>query len=282
MYTSLGIIGGAGNLPQILAKRCLQLGYTPYVAAIDGDSDIKSIECFEHQIFKISSVGAILNYFTKNQVRNIVCVGSVTRVEFKLKNFDFEGAKLVSQILLSKSLSDDNILRVIATFLEKRGFKVIAATDILNNNLNLGTVTNIAPSARDLEDINIGIKLLNTISKFNVGQALIISEGLVLGIEGPEGTDELIARCIALRAKNNKNSGGILVKSAKISQDKRLDIPTVGFNTITHLARGNYNGLALDSSCILIENEEQMIQCANEHKVFIFNLSPPIHFEKGI
>ena len=39
------------------------------------------------------------------------------------------------------------------------------------------------------KDIEKGLKILNEISKFDIGQSIILQRGTVVGIEGAEGTD---------------------------------------------------------------------------------------------
>ena len=44
-------------------------------------------------------------------------------------------------------------------------------------------------SSKMIKDINKGQMILNQISKFDIGQSIIIQQGTVVGIEGVQGTD---------------------------------------------------------------------------------------------
>ena len=63
----------------------------------------------------------------------------------------------------------------------------------------------------------------------DVGQAIIIQQGDVLGIEAVEGTDNLIKRTKKFIKNGEKPT---LIKLLKRKQDLRADLPTIGLNTI--------------------------------------------------
>lgn len=138
--------------------------------------------------------------------------------------------------------------------------------DNCNNNINPNiTCTISTPSARDLIDIDIGVSVLLKLGDADVGQSIIVCDGYVLGIEAAEGTDNLIKRCSKLRGHKN---GGVLVKTMKKSQDKRLDVPAIGENTIAILGENGFNGVAIHDKVIVINNEST-IKCANKLGIFI-------------
>ena len=120
--------------------------------------------------------------------------------------------------------------------------------------LELGTyeklyVSNKLPSKQDQIDIELGSQVIKSLSNLDIGQSVIIADGYVLGIEAAEGTDALIRRCELLRKTER---GGVLVKMAKLTQDMRLDLPTIGPDTIFYLAKHGYNGLAIQKSGVII------------------------------
>ncbi|MAR79335.1 MAG: hypothetical protein CMM18_03790, partial [Rhodospirillaceae bacterium] len=106
------------------------------------------------------------------------------------------------------------------------------------------------------------------ISEFDIGQSIVISSNRVLGIEGPEGTDLLISRC----SKMSYEDKPILVKTAKLNQDTRVDLPTVGLNTIQKLISSGFSGLAIQSSLTIILEKDKVLSLANKHKLFIVSI----------
>ena len=72
-------------------------------------------------------------------------------------------------------------------------FKIINIKDVLPELfLGKGVFTKISPKKDMIKDIKKGQKILQQISKFDIGQSIIIQKGNVVGIEGVQGTDFLI------------------------------------------------------------------------------------------
>ena len=98
-----------------------------------------------------------------------------------------------------------------------------------------------------------------------------MQQGLVLGLEGIEGTDKLIIRC-----KDYKRQGKapILVKLRKPEQDMRVDLPTIGVKTVENAYQSGFKGIAIHAGNTLIVNEKETINLANKYKMFIKAITP--------
>ncbi len=265
--SKLGIIAGKGLLPSEIAALCVQNGRECCIAAIFGESDVCSFSQFQYKEVPMGSVGSLFEYFNENNVKEIVIVGSIIRPDLKSIKVDMTGSLLIAKILKNKFLGDDSILQLITKFIESKGFKVISPIEILKiSNYQERYTSKNTPSAQDDIDIKIGINVLNNLGAMDVGQSVIVANGLVLGIEAAEGTDELIRRCQVLR-KDDK--GGVLVKMSKTSQDMRLDVPTIGPDTIFYLAKHGYNGIALETSRVIIAKPLETIELLNSNDLFI-------------
>ena len=103
------------------------------------------------------------------------------------------------------------------------------------------------------------------LGELDIGQSVIVENGVILGVEGAEGTDALIKRC-ALYRKSGKKSG-ILVKCLKPTQDPRLDTPVIGINTLQELYNAGMNGIAISE--VIIINPEEVLEEANRLGIFI-------------
>ena len=177
------------------------------------------------------------------------------------------GSFLIAKILKEKFLGDNTALKIISNFIESKSFKVVSPKKLLElSNYDGFHKTSSTPSKQDKIDTELGIKTLKTLSNLDIGQSVIVSDGYVLGIEAAEGTDNLIRRCEVLRKTAN---GGVLVKMAKSSQDMRLDLPTIGPDTIFYLAKHGYNGLAVEKSGVIIVKPIEVINLLNKSDLFI-------------
>lgn len=267
MLPTLGIIAGSGDLPVEIASIYSSKKGKCCIAALNGEANLALISHYLYKPFAIGEVGKIINYFSENQVQNVILIGGIKRPDFGSIKVDFTGSVLLARILKNKLLGDDKALRIIADFLEEKGFKVISPQKVLElNKDNTPFLSNKKPNKQDKIDIDIGIKLIKSLSKMDVGQSVIVADSYILGIEAAEGTDNLIRRCQLLR---KKIQGGILVKMIKTTQDTRLDIPTIGPDTIYFLYKHGYNGLAIEKNNVFIVNPKEVKQLLDKYEMFI-------------
>ncbi len=266
MFEAVGIIAGRGLLPASIAASLTKQHSKCYIAALEGEADPELYKNYPHRFFKLGMFWSLIEYFNSYNVKHIVLAGGVNRPNFSALKVDVTGSILLTRILKQKFLGDDNLLKVITNFFEEKGFKIIASQDILASDNIITTIR--APSKPEMRDIQLGIKLLENIGQIDVGQSVIVEDGYILGIEAAEGTDNLIVRCSHLR-KNPQ--GGVLVKMAKKGQDTRVDMPTIGPETMKKLAHYNYRGLAIQQHVIVLEPAE-VISIADTHGLFCIEL----------
>ena len=168
-------------------------------------------------------------------------------------------------------------MKIIAEIFEKEGFEIIATDKILKNIfVPEGVFTKKNPSENDLIDVMRGFEILNIISKADIGQACVIAQGLCLGIETIQGSDALIK--FAGQSKKNylhdeSDGKGVFIKSPKLNQDKRIDVPTVGVETIRTIAEAGLSGLAIKADCVQMIDKNACIDTANQLGIFITSVS---------
>lgn len=264
---TLGIIAGGGLLPLEIAKIYSRNGGRCVVAALEPENHVSLSDMYECRHFHIGQVGEVIKYFNEQNVQEIILVGTIERPEFTKIKVDLKGSKLLAKIMKNKIIGDDNALKTACLFLEEHNFRVISPIDILQlTDYDSALVTVNCPNSRDERDIEVGAEVLTTMGNLDVGQSVIIHEGYVLGIEAAEGTDNLIRRCSSLR---KPKKGGVLVKMSKHAQDMRLDVPTIGPDTIFFLAKHGFNGVAIERKKVIIVNPEETKKLALDSKIFI-------------
>jgi hypothetical protein len=166
---------------------------------------------------------------------------------------------------------DDQLLRLIVEELEREGFRVVGADTLIADVLAPeGPMTALAPDADALRDIALGIEVAGRLGDLDIGQAAIVQQGLVLGVEAVEGTDALIARCAGLKRAGR---GGILVKVKKPGQERRADLPTIGPHTVRLAAETGIAGIAVQAGhCLIIERAE-VIAAADRAGLFVIGVA---------
>ena len=273
---SAGIIGlviGGGKLPEkvIEALRIKGIGFKAVV--LDGFAECVPLLNAEDYIkIKLGQVGSGIAFFRKFGITEILMIGSVKRPSLTSLLPDLWTAKFLLKISL-KSLGDDGMLKAITAALKDEGFSIIGVQDVVDDIFaKEGTYGKTVPDDRAMADIRYGVSLLKSLSSLDIGQGIVIQQGLVIAVEAIEGTDNMLTR-----VKDFKREGAapVLVKMKKIGQHDKLDLPTVGSSTVITAHKNGVRGIAVQAGGVLIADYENMVKTADELGVFIYgyNLS---------
>src|SRR4051794_23908358 len=221
----LGIIAGNGGLPARLIESCRIAGREVFVLALEGEADRAAVERVPHAWCRLGGAAAGLDVLRAHGVGELVLAGGVRRPSLAALRPDWRAAKLFARVGY-RALGDDGLLSAVVKELEEEGFRVVGADQLLRQALvPEGALGRIRPDALSQADIERGLRVARTLGVLDIGQAVIVQQGLVLGVEAIEGTDELLRRCAALR---REGPGGVLVKVEKPGQEPRADRPTIG------------------------------------------------------
>jgi len=266
----LGLIAGSGYLPKEIIDSCKVNSRDIFVIALEDITENTTINNTEHELVHIGKVGKIIKLLKKNNIDEIVLAGRVGRPSPSSLKLDFTAIRLLKKFMKLPSQGDDKIFSTIIELLEEKGFDVIGADDVLHELLIkeevLGT---IKPDKIAEKDIQIGVRAALEIGKLDIGQAVITQQGMILGVEGAEGTDRLVERCKKL---HNQGLGGVLIKMKKPGQDRRVDLPSIGVHTIENAHKSGLRGIAVEAGGALIINKENVIKRADELGIFIVGI----------
>jgi len=130
----------------------------------------------------------------------------------------------------------------------------------------VGVLGAVAPDAVAEADIARGLDVAQALGRLDVGQSVVVQQGMVLGVEAIEGTDALIARCGRLR---REGGGGVLVKIAKPGQDRRADLPTIGARTVSACAEAGLSGIAVAAGSTLLVDRAAIVAAADRAGLFV-------------
>ncbi|HEV8679668.1 MAG TPA: UDP-2,3-diacylglucosamine diphosphatase LpxI, partial [Stellaceae bacterium] len=204
-------------------------------------------------------------------VRDLVLAGGVRRPTLASLRPDWRAAKFLARVGY-RALGDDGLLSAIVKELEREGFRVIGADQLLREaSLPEGPLGRFCPDTDALADIAHGMRLARAIGALDIGQAVVVQQGLVLGVEAIEGTDGLLRRCGALR---RDGPGGVLVKMEKPGQERRADRPTIGPQTVSLAAESGLRGIAAGAGATLVLDPDEVIRLADEAGIFVVGVRP--------
>src|SRR5579885_1523358 len=129
-----------------------------------------------------------------------------------------------------------------------------------------GALGRVEPDAEAAADIAHGLRIARALGALDIGQAVVVQQGLVLGVEAIEGTDALIARCAGLR---RDGPGGVLVKAAKPGQERRIDLPAIGARTVAAAAAAGLRGIAAEAGGALLLDRDEVVRRADAAGLFV-------------
>ena len=265
----LGMIAGGGMMPVEIIKHCNQTGREIFVVGIEPYAKEEDLKNAPHIFTKIAEAGKILKAMAKNNVHDIVLAGGIKRPSFKEMIPDWEGAKLMAKLAIKK-MSDDNLFRAAMDEIERHGFKVVGIQDVVPQMLfSEGNYGKTKPSPEDMDDIRRGITVAKALGAVDVGQAVVVQEGMVLAVEAVEGTDMMLSRAATVK---KQGKAPVMVKILKPGQDMRTDLPAIGLQTIEQLKKYGMKGIAVEAGGILLIEREAVIKMADEAGIFIIGM----------
>ncbi len=271
----LGIIAGGGVMPCLVASSAIRAGREVHIVALDGEAD-QHIEAFSHTWVKWGQIGRIFKTLKKAQCKDVVFIGSVTRPDMKEIRFDLGAIKILPFLFSLMVGGDDSILSRIVNFFEKKGYTIRGAHEVAPELLAPeGCLTKKQPSTQDMKDIQTAFGILKALGNFDVGQGAVVARGYALAVEAAEGTNVMLERCKDLRqwgSKNSKKKIGVFVKCPKPDQEKRIDMPTIGDQTIEKVADAGLAGIAIAADAVLLADKEQLLKKAKKHDIFVIGI----------
>ena len=273
MARRLAVLAGGGPLPGEVIGAAQAAGREVFVVAFEGETDPAVVEGLPHQWVALGAVGRTLRALRAAGSEDVVMIGPVRRPSLANLRLDWRGMQLLGKLELGAGQGDDRLFKLIVGELEGEGFRVIGADDVIGSLLApAGLLSEAAPDAAAERDIALGVQVAARLGDLDIGQAVVVQHGLVLGVEAVEGTDQLLARCAGLR---RDGPGGVLVKLKKPRQERRADLPTIGPATVRAAAAAGLAGLAVHAGNCMIIEQRRAIEAADRAGLFVVGVSGP-------
>jgi UDP-2,3-diacylglucosamine hydrolase len=268
----LGVIAGGGELPIRVARAAAAAGREVVVIALGGHADPEPFRPVPAIAMRLGAVGQMLETLRARGVRQLVLAGRVKRPSVLALRPDAGAARLLARIGARAFGGDDTLLSALVEVLREEGFEVLGAQDVLADILPPpGLMTRRAPDAQAMADIRRGLAVVRALGAVDVGQAAVVQQGLVLGVEAIEGTDALLARCAGLA---REGAGGVLVKRAKPGQSRLADLPTVGIATVRGARAAGLRGIAVEAGGTIMMDRPAIVAAADDEGLFLVALDP--------
>ncbi|MBI3625827.1 MAG: LpxI family protein [Candidatus Rokubacteria bacterium] len=266
MERALGLMCGAGTLPAHVASEARRQGWR-VVAFAFGEAPALAPVVDRLIPSRLPDLSLLLDGLRREQVSAVVFVGKMGKREL------LEGAAVADAsgrelLRAAGGLSDGALGEAIVGALAGLGIEVLDQRLFLGSLLvPPGLLTSKAPSEAEWRDIRLGLRLAKQCAGLGVGQTVVVKQGIVVAVEGIEGTNETISRGCRLAGP-----GAVVVKAVAPQQDYRFDVPAVGPATLEALAEGEAGVLAVEGGKVMVLDRERVLDMAARHEIAVVSL----------
>ena len=270
-YAKVGLIAGAGALPHAVIAGARAGNTDIFVATLDGFSRPEDFPGNESDKFRLGDVGRLVKTLKMQKVDAICFAGIVTRPDFSSLRPDRGGLKYLPGVIKAAAKGDDSLLRFVSRMFEKEGIAVIGPQELCKSLLApIGVLGSVKPTETQMDDALKAREIAKAIGALDIGQGAVVTAGLVIAVEAQEGTDNMLARIGAIA----NAEGGVLAKMVKPGQEDRIDLPTIGLQTLSGVTTAGLSGVAVEAGRAFVMEREALIAQADAAGVFIIGLEP--------
>ena len=271
MMERLLLVAGCGIYPELYARGARAAGVTGIsMVAIKGmTTRATAALADEVRWFGIGEIQAIFDWAETRGCAWGAMTGQVSPLALFRTKFDSLARQWLSEL---RAKNAHSIFGKISAEMERRGIRVLPASCFMDGCLpGEGVLTQRAADAREQQDIDHGSLVMRDMGRHDVGQTVVVKDGMVLAVEAFEGTNAAILRGGKLGGK-----GAVVVKGAREGHDMRFDIPVVGEKTIKTLRRAGATCLAFQAGRLLMLEREKVVALANRWNIAL------VGFESGL
>ena len=257
----IGLFLGDTDFSETVLKKIKKLKKEYFIIDFSKNNKFKKNKD-SHRI-SIGKFGKIINLIKEKKSKKVLFAGKISKPKFSTLKLDFKGVYYMPSILKAAKLGDAAIIKAIIKILDNENIKVISSI-FFNPELTLkiGNYTKLKPNKNDINSIEKGITYFNKLNSLDHVQAVIVKNNTILAIEDQQGTKKMLS-------KLKKKTEGILIKLPKKKQDLRMDLPTIGLQTLKDCKKYGLKGIVLRSKKNIFLDKVKCITFANKNKIFI-------------
>jgi DUF1009 family protein len=254
---TLALIAGRADYPLLLARAARERGVKRIVAiAFRGETRRDIAQVADEVIWMHVALGPMLEALKRCGARHAVMAGQIKPSNIFRLGLD----RALLDLLKSLPVKNPHtVLGGITAEIEKTGVTLLPASSFMQDYMpDAGLLTKRAPDARELTDIELGRRVIKETSHLDIGQTVVVKEGIVLAVEAFEGTNKAIQRGGKFGGR-----GAVVVKVPKAGHDMRFDIPIIGKRTLTSLKKAKASCLAIEAGGAILLHKDELIAQAD-------------------
>ena len=257
----IGLFLGDTDFSEVVLKKIKKLKKKYFIIDFSKNNKFKK-NTNSHRV-SIGKFGKIINLIKEKKSKKVLFAGKIAKPKFSTLRLDLKGVYYMPSILKAAKLGDAAIIKAIIKILDNENIKVISSI-FFNPELTLkkGNYTKLKPNISDSSSIKKAITYFNKLNNLDHVQAVIVKDNTILAIEDQQGTKKMLSRL-------KQKSEGILIKLPKKKQDLRMDLPTIGLQTLKDCKKYGLKGIVLKSKKNIFLDKSKCISFANKNKIFI-------------
>lgn len=252
------LVAGSGTYPQLLLDGARRAGVQKIsLVAVRGMTS-RSLAALADEVCwcGIGEFGRFLDWSGQCGAKHVAMAGQISPMALFRTRFDAAARELLRSLPVKNAHS---IFGRVSELLAARGLQVMPASIFMDEHLPLpGVLSRRPPDAREASDMDLGHRVGMAVCNMDVGQTVVVKDGMILAVEAFEGTNEAIRRGGKLGGP-----GAVVVKVAKLGHDMRFDIPVIGARTIPLLKRARISALAFQARRTVLLERAEVIAAAD-------------------
>lgn len=263
----VALITGEGRLPALLYEH---LGDGTLVCELEGHSSGLP----DPIVFRLETLGSLIETLVERGVGQVCIAGGIRRPALDPARLDAATTPLVPRMMAALSAGDDAALRTLIEFFEEKGIEVCGAHTLLPGLLpQAGVLTTCEPADRDRSDAERAAAIQRHLAEADLGQACIVAAGQALAVEAVGGTNWML-ESISGERRPEAPEGGILFKAPKAGQDRRVDLPVIGRDTVDKARAAGLSGIVIEAGGVMVLDAGAVIAALDEAGMFFWVREP--------
>lgn len=261
------IFAGRGEYPIYTLEGARAAGVKRIVVAgVRGMASKKLLKMADQSVvFGVGELQSALDWLSASGIQQMMLVGQITPMALFRTRFDAFTRQLLASLPIKNA---HTIFGKIIEEIEKRHVTVIPSSCFMGDHIpGAGLLTNRPLTALEQDDIDFGHRAAMGVCDLDIGQTILVKEGMVLAVEAFEGTNATLRRGAKLGGQ-----GSVMIKVAKRDHDMRFDIPVFGEHTVKLCKKCGIRAVAFQAGRLVMIDRARVIDLANRYGIALIGL----------
>lgn len=262
--TRIAVIAGKGGLATAVAQAL----DNPAIYALEGFAP----EGLQVTTFRLERLLPFIDDLIDQGIQKVIFAGAIRRPKLDPEAFDPRTAQIVPRILMAMQSGDDAALRTVLDVFEENDLTICSVKDICPDLIPESGILCGEPTAADKRDVTCADHILSQTGALDMGQGTVVAQGLCIALETLPGTEAMLefAALHQSMRPNPNGAKGVLYKAPKPDQDRRIDLPTIGPDTVDQAAKAGLAGIAWQAGGVIVLDRAETMRRAQAAGMFLW------------